>query len=297
MFSTTELQVLRGLRSGRTLSQIGEELALSHPSVSKTLRAAEQKAGLKLTEQHGRRLRLTPDGARLADAAQEVLLKLRELDTALASIKTGDSGVLRIVASNSVCSHVLPPVVNQLLAAVKEVDIRIQGVDGSGDIWEIFDTEEFDVAIARTLPPPHLTATHLFDDELCLCVAADSELARRTEIHWSELSQYTLIGPMADDALWRQFSMFGIRPRRRIQLSNAVLTRRFVEDSQSLALLYRSVALEEQAGQRRIAILRVPEAAPTTVSYWMATRTPAGASPLLQRFVDLVQAHARSFSD
>ena len=291
MFDTTELQVLVGLQSGKTLSEIGEELLLSHPSVSKTLRAAEHKAGLKLTEHHGRRVRLTLDGARVATAAHETLLKLREMETMLASIKTGEGGALRILASNGVCSYVLPPVISQLLGSVQEVDLRIHGVEGSTNIWEMFETGGFEVAIARSLPPPHIPATHLFDDELCLCVAADSDLARGkdSDIHWPDLSSYTLIGPIGNDDMWRQFSLLGIRPRRRIQVSNTVLAKRFVENGEALALMYRSVALEETA-QGRITILRLPEA-PTTVSYWLATRAPEGTSPLLEKFVRLLRAH------
>jgi DNA-binding transcriptional LysR family regulator len=191
---------------------------------------------------------------------------------------------------------VLPPVIAQLLGTVEDVDLRIHGVDGNTNLWEMFDGGGFEVAISRTLPPPHIPASHLFDDELCLCVSADSELARSTEseIRWPELSSYTLIGPAADDQMWRQFSLLGIRPRRRIQVSNAVLAKRFVEDGQALALLYRTVALEE-AAQGRIAILRLPEA-PTTVSYWLATRAPDGASPLLEKFLRLLHAHVRTFN-
>jgi DNA-binding transcriptional LysR family regulator len=295
MFDTTELQVLVGLQSGKTLAEIGEELLLSHPSVSKALRAAELKAGLKLTEHHGRRVRLTVDGVRVASAAHETLLKLRELDSMLNSIKTGEGGALRILASNGVSSYVLPPVIGQLLGMVQDVDLRIHGVDGNTNLWEMFDRGGFEVAISRTLPPPHIPATHLFDDELCLCVSAESEFANRTgaDIHWPDLSNYTLIGPASDDEMWRQFSLLGIRPRRRIQVSNAVLAKRFVEDGQALALLYRTVALEE-AAQGRIAILRLPET-PTTVSYWLATRAPDGASPLLEKFLRLLRAHVRTF--
>jgi DNA-binding transcriptional LysR family regulator len=291
MFDTTELQVLVGILHGKTLTQIGEELLLSHPSVSKILRAAERKASIPLIERQGRRLRLTLEGARLAAAAQEALAKLGELDSMLARVKIGDGGALRIVASNRVCSYVLPPVVRELLDTVEEVDLRIQGVDANADIWGMLDSGAFEVAVARGLPPPHIDATHLFDDELCLCVAADSELASRQDIRWSDLSSWTLIGPIANDEMWRQFSLLGIRPRRRIQVSNAVLAKRFVEDGRALALLYRTVALEE-AAQGRIAILRLPEA-PMTVSYWMATRPSVSPSPLVERFAKLLQTYAR----
>jgi DNA-binding transcriptional LysR family regulator len=294
MFDTTELRVLVGVLSGKTLAQIGEELLLSHPSVSKTLRAAELKAGVKLTERRGRRLQLTVDGARLAAAAQEALAKLGELDRLLARVKSGEGGALRVLASNRVCTYVLPPVVSRLLAAVEDVDLRLQGVDAEANIWDLFDGGSVDVVISRALPPAHIAATHLFDDELCLCVAADSDLAGQQDIHWPDLSDRTLVGPLAEDELWRQCSLLGIRPRRRIQVSNPGVAKRFVEDGQAIALLYRTIALEE-ATQGRIAMLRLPDA-PMTVSHWMATRTAPGASPLVDRFVELLRAHARSLS-
>jgi LysR family transcriptional regulator for metE and metH len=292
MFDTTELQVLVGVLSGKTLSQIGEQLMLSHPSVSKTLRAAELKAGVKLTERSGRRLRLTPDGARFATAAQDVLARLGTLDSMLARVRSGEGGSLRVLASNRVCSYVLPPVVSQLLREVDDIDLRIQGVDAETENWAMFDAGSFDVVISRMLPPPHITATHLFDDELCICVAADSDLAKQSNIYWPDLSDRTLVGPLAENELWRQFSLLGIRPRRRIQVSNPGIAMRIVEAGQAVALVYRSIALEE-ARQGRIALLPLPDA-PITVSYWMATRSAPGASLVADRFVELLRAHART---
>src|SRR5258705_2719492 len=48
MFTTTELRVLAGVLNGKTVSQKAEELLLSHPSVSKTLRTAQHPAGIPL---------------------------------------------------------------------------------------------------------------------------------------------------------------------------------------------------------------------------------------------------------
>jgi DNA-binding transcriptional LysR family regulator len=292
MFDITELRVFVGILAGKTLTQIGDQLTLSHPSVSKALRAAELKAGVKLTERHGRRLRLTADGTRFASAAQDVLARLGELDGMLARVRSGEGGSLRILASNRVCSYVLPPVVGHLLAEIDDIDLVIEGVDAEANNWHMFDSGNFDVVISRVLPPAHVTASHLFDDELCLCVAADSDLAHQDRIHWPDLSDRTLIGPPADNELWRQFSLLGIRPRRRVQVSNPGIATRLVEGGQAVALMYRSMALEE-ARRGRIAILPLPDA-PITVSYWMATRGVRGAGHVLNRFVELLRAHARS---
>jgi DNA-binding transcriptional LysR family regulator len=290
MFETTELQILVGVKRGNTLAEIGEELVLSHPSVSKTLRAAERKAGLRLVELRGRRLQLTADGERIAAAAQETLAKLREMDTLASGMRSGDTGALRIVGTTSICNYVLAPVVGQLLNGSQELDIQIHGAEAGRDIWAMFESGEYEVAIDRNLPPPHIAAAHLFDDQLCLCVASDSAIAKGP-VDWSSLASHTLIGPLGAEQLWGQFSLLGIRPRSRIQVSSVTLAKRLVEDGHAVALLYRSVALEEAAAGR-ITMLDLPDT-PLSVSYWMATRGSGAVSPLVERFATLLRDHAR----
>lgn len=292
MFTTTELHVLTGMMNGKTISQIGEELLLSHPSISKTLRAAQHKAGFPLVEQRGRRLRLTADGTRIAIAAQDVLAEMGQVDRLLAEVRGGASGGLRVVASNTICNYVLPPVIGDLLASSADVDVRIQSAPAGTDVWNMLDAGDFEVAVAR-MPPPHLTATHLFDDQLCLCVAPDSDLLEQPEIKWAEISGRTLIGPIGQDELWGQFSLLGIRARSWVRVSDVTLAKRLVEDGHAIALLYRTVALEEAAAGR-IVMLPLPDA-PITVSYWMATRGNL-ASPLTGRFTRLLREHARRLS-
>src|ERR1700756_3378710 len=132
MFTTTELRVLVGMLNGKTIAQIADELLLTHPSVSKTLRTAQRRAGFPLTEQRGRRLRLTADGTRIAVAAQQVLVELGQVDRLrapakrvlvergqvarlAAEVRAGTSGGLRVVATAAICDYVLPPVIGGLL--------------------------------------------------------------------------------------------------------------------------------------------------------------------------------------
>lgn len=288
MFTTTELRVLAGIMNGQTIAQIGEDLLLSHPSISKTLRSAEQRAGFPLVEHRGRRLRLTADGTRVAIAAQDVLVELGQLDRLLAEVRDGTSGGLRVLATSSVCNYVLPPVIGAMLASADDVDLRIQAATPSSDIWTLFDTGDFEVAIARTLPPPHITATHVFDDQLCLCVAPGSDLSDQ-DIDWAAVSGRTLIGPISDDAMWGQFSLLGIRARSWVRVSDVTLAKRLVEDGHGIALLYRSVALQE-ASAGRIRMLPLPDA-PIGISYWMATRG-GHATRLVGRFTQLLREHA-----
>jgi len=271
---------------GHTLTQIGEELLLSHPSVSKIIRGAELKAGVSLVEQRGRRLQLTADGTRVALSALEVLRKLHEMERLVAEVRDGESGVLRILATSTFCEYVLPAVVGDLLSEVCDIDLQIQAAPSGSDIWALFDRGDHEAAIARNPPPLHIQATHLYDDQLCLCVAAGSDLVGSEPADWSRMSGCTLIGPIGNDQMWAQFSLLGIRPGSRVHVPDVGLAKRLVEDGHAIALLYRSVALPEAAAGR-IVMLPLPDA-PMSVSYWMATRSGTASSQLTERFARLL---------
>jgi DNA-binding transcriptional LysR family regulator len=292
LFTTTELSVLVGLLNGKTITQIADELLLTHPSVSKTLRTAQGRAGFPLAEQRGRRLRLTADGTRIAVAAQHALAELGQVDRLAAEVRAGASGGLRVVATAAICNYVLPPVIGGLLHETADADLRIQAAPAGADVWTMFDTGDFEIAIARDLPPPHVAATHLFDDQLSLCVAPGSDLVGQ-EVSWAEVSSRTLIGPIGEDALWGQFSLLGIRGRGWVRVSTVPLAKRLVEDGHGIALLYRTVALEEAAAGR-IVMLPLPDT-PITVSYWMAVRSRLD-SPLAGRFTRLLADHVAALA-
>jgi DNA-binding transcriptional LysR family regulator len=71
-------------------------------------------------------------------------------------------------------------------------------------------------------------------------------------------------------------------------VSTVPLAKRLVEDGRGIALLYRTVALEEAAAGR-IVMLPLPDT-PISVSYWMAVRGGL-ASPLADLFTRLLTEH------
>jgi DNA-binding transcriptional LysR family regulator len=92
LFSTTELQILAALAAGLTLAQIGEDLALSHSSISKALGAIERKSGLRLLEHTGRRLRLTSSGMDLAHSARAAVDELLDVERTVDALRKGTIG-------------------------------------------------------------------------------------------------------------------------------------------------------------------------------------------------------------
>src|SRR5581483_6985148 len=115
ILSTTELQVLAGLGEGKTLTQIGDQMYLTHPSVSRALRSVEEKTGLQVVERDGRRLRLTAAGEELVASVQAAMARLRDIDETVENIRGGDAGVVRVLANTTPGSYLLPGVLAQFL--------------------------------------------------------------------------------------------------------------------------------------------------------------------------------------
>jgi LysR family transcriptional regulator for metE and metH len=292
MFSASELQVLTGLMNGKTLADIGQELLVSHPAVSKMVRAMELKAGLKLADRRGRKLQLTPAGSKLAAAAELLLAQMREMDTMVAGMRAGSGEALRLLTSGATCDHLLRTALGRLVSSVPHVEVRVWAGALAG-FWDRFVAGAYDIGIAATEPPPGLLAEHLFDDELCLCVAPASELAGRSGLTWADLSGQTLIlpppGPFGT-RLW-QVTHLGVHAGSRVESTSAELSKLLALDARGVALLFRSMVVEELARGCLVA-LELDERH-FTMPYWMATRASTGGGSLTQTLADLVRQSAQ----
>lgn len=67
----TALRAFAALAETGTMGQAGAALNVSHAAVSQQVRALEAHLGLSLLDRTGRRVQLTPEGARLAEALQD----------------------------------------------------------------------------------------------------------------------------------------------------------------------------------------------------------------------------------
>ncbi|MGH2364166.1 MAG: LysR family transcriptional regulator [Chloroflexota bacterium] len=291
MFSMSELQVLVGLMNGRTLAEIGQELLVSHPAVSKMVRAMELKAGFKLADRRGRKLQLTPAGSKLAGASELLLAQMREMDTMVAGMRAGSGETLRLLTSGATCDYLLRGALGKLVSSVPHVEVRVWA-GALADFWDRFVAGAYDIGIAATQPPPGLTAEHLFDDELCLCVAPTSELACRPNLTWADLSGQTLIvpppGPFGT-RLW-QVTHLGVHAGSRIESTSAELSKLLALDGNGVALLLRSMVVDELAVGRLIA-LEIDDR--HFMPYWMAMRASNDGGSLTPTLAGLLQQSAR----
>jgi LysR family transcriptional regulator, low CO2-responsive transcriptional regulator len=124
LFTATDLRILARLNDGLTQAEVGAELRLEQASISRILHAAERRSGLQLLQPDGRRVRLTSVGRELAEMGERALRHLRGLDRFAESLRAGRAGSVRIIASSTPGSYLLPGIVARFLQ--NNPDARIE---------------------------------------------------------------------------------------------------------------------------------------------------------------------------
>ena len=163
----SQLPSLNGLvafeAAARRLSftRAGDELNVTQAAVSRHVRALESDLGVALFHRAHRRVRLTPDGERLAQA---VTLGLQHIARTVGDLRrVRHAGQLTIAASVAFSSLWLMPRLARFHAAHPDVRLRLVAVDRFDDPAAVGVDLTVRYGDGRW---PGMVATHLFADEI-----------------------------------------------------------------------------------------------------------------------------------
>jgi DNA-binding transcriptional LysR family regulator len=292
VLSLIDLQILVGIGAGKTQAQIGEELSLEQPAISKLLGLSEARAELQLVEHRGRRLALTPAGSELVRAGNRALDALDELRRLVLALRAGSSGPLRLIASSTPGSYLLPEVVAAFVKTHPDADIQVEIMPVS-KMWDTFARGSFDFAIAplRGLPPG-LSFEPLYADPVVFFVAPDSPLAGRKRLEFADLGDHVVVAQFVASH-WKEITR-GLEPRGFVDQGNRAIispeaVKRIVGSGFGVGVvLESSIRRELLAGT----LVRLPISDPTlNEPFCLARRSTDHVSPIAEEFRRALRAH------
>ncbi|MFG1961375.1 LysR substrate-binding domain-containing protein [Nonomuraea sp. NPDC049028] len=247
MLDPRKLHLLRELAQRGTIAAVAEALRFTPSAVSQQLSALEREAGVPLLERTGRTVTLTPAGHLLVEHAQDVLEQLERASAALAAVRGGPSGPLRIGAFPTAARVLLPPALAELSRAHPGLRPMVSEIDPA-DVSAALRAGELDVALVHEydfVPPvtdASLETEPLFGEQMYLTDRATIADARNDA--WIVGKPGTLCHAMAIRAC--QAAGFEPRVRHRIDDFDTVLA--FVAAGQGVALVPRLAALAPPHG-------------------------------------------------
>ncbi|WCM18078.1 LysR family transcriptional regulator [Paraburkholderia bryophila] len=163
----------------RNISRAAVALHLSQPAVSGQLRQLQDEFGEPLYQRDGRGVRLTPAGEQLASYAARLRDTWRQAHAYRDALRGLEQGTLRIGASTTPASYLLPYLIAEFHRRFPEVTLHaadgntteIVGALGSVDIAMI------EGPVGADLPPD--TAVHAWrEDEIVAIMPSSHPLAR-----------------------------------------------------------------------------------------------------------------------
>lgn len=249
-----QLEYFLNVAAHRSMTVAAQQLGISQPTLTKTIRSLEAELGVTLFERMPRGVNLTPWGQSLLKHAQAINVQFGDAKREIESLSGGRYGTVVIGAGPAWLRRHLPRAV--ALATAKNPSIKVS-VDGGFDdaLLRRLRRGEIDMVVAE-LPPRELsrdlTLRTLTTDRLCVACREGHELTRRESPRLADLLAFPWAMPpdatRASQRLRALFTSLDLPPL------NAVV------QSESMAFLLQMVRFSDALTFTVTTTLKTPEA-------------------------------------
>lgn len=181
-----QLRVFRAVAELRGFTRAAESLGLTQAAVSAQMRELSRLLGTPLVEVLGRAVHLTDAGRLLLVHARRAEDLVRSIAQEFAALR-GGAGAIRIAASSTVGTYVLPELLAAYTARHPGVDAALH-IANSAVVAEGVAHNDFDLGFIGSPPgSPELTAETFLEDEIFFAAAPTHPLARRARLRAKDL--------------------------------------------------------------------------------------------------------------
>jgi LysR family hydrogen peroxide-inducible transcriptional activator len=177
-----QLRYFNAVARAGSFTRAAEDLGIAQPSLSQQIRALEKHLGAALFERLGRSVRLTTLGEALRTPALSILHQVTMAENALASLRDGVQGSVRIGVIPTILPYWFAPRVAQCRQALPDVELQLVE-DSTPRLVEQLQSGELDVTVAG-LPVRNrdIVCSELFREPMFLAVAKGHPLAGQAEV-------------------------------------------------------------------------------------------------------------------
>ncbi len=256
-----DLHQLRGFfeiaREG-SFTRAADKLFLTQPAISLQIKALEEELGEVLFERQRKGIRMTPAGEILYGRAQEVFERLEMAREEIAALQDELQGLLVIGTSDTNCTYILPPVLQEFRTEYPRVEIDIRNRMSPEVVHLVLDNE-VDFGLT-TLPVRQrsLVSETLFQRRDVLICQPDHAFGRRKYVRLQELVEYPLLalerGSTSRQLMEDAFRQTEVTPQVGMNLGSIEVIKCFVEVGMGIALVPEVAVTEEVEAGRLVAI-------------------------------------------
>jgi DNA-binding transcriptional LysR family regulator len=241
-------------------SRAAAALHLSQPAVSKSVRELERQLQVTLFDRSAGAHRLTDAGAALLARARELFAVERTAEEELRRLRGLEGGVLRIGASTTIATYLLPAYLARFRDAHPDVALRVATAN-TRDVARALVERRVEVALVEgPVDDPRLSVFSWRSDDLVLIAPPHHALAKKRRVAPADLATTPFIGRERGSGTRRvaeaALSEHGVSPPIALRLSSTEAIMRAVAAGLGVAIVSRA-AIADQVALGRIVVLRL----------------------------------------
>jgi len=291
-----QLQAFLAIAETGSFQQAARKCGVTQSTISRQIQALESDLGLPLFHRNAATT-LTLGGERFLPRVRKICQEWRNATEELADLLAGKQPELCIAAIHSICSHYLPPILQQFCRDYPEVQLRVTSL-GSDRALKVLKDGMVDLAIVMNnrflLASPEMVVQVLYDEPIEVLMSANHPLTQYHLIPWLELTRYPQVvfkdGYGMQRLVQDRFERLGATLRAVLEVNTLDAFRGVVRQGDMVALLPQS-ALVEARNDPTLAVRSLGnENASLTRRVVMVTTQDRLNIPPIRRFWDLVQA-------
>lgn len=177
-------------------SQTAEKLGKSQSAISTQIAILENELGVKLFDRSKRPLLITEAGRFFLDFAMDVLNKAESFERYISEISRGIAGEVKIGASTSVGTYILPGILSRLLRGSPKLEVSLS-TQGRSLVFDSVRRGDVDFGLVLSdRSPADLSSQNLKTERLCLIASPKHPLSRKSGLKIQDLSSIPfVVGP------------------------------------------------------------------------------------------------------
>jgi DNA-binding transcriptional LysR family regulator len=244
---------LRQLRHATVLAQMGsfvraaEELSITQPALSRSIRSLEEEVGVRLFERGRQGARPTREGKLLIERAEQVRLTLGGLRHDIDLLKKGHLGEVGFGLGPMVAAVFLADLLTELINSYPRLEVRsyVENVDHLRDSLLAEHIDFFVHSAGQFAADPRIDSAPLGELPLSLFVRAGHPLIRKRNLTRADLSGFPLTTGNTSKLLQSTPGNLPARLRADFSCDDFLTLKRVVQRSDAIFLTSRAVVAEE----------------------------------------------------
>jgi DNA-binding transcriptional LysR family regulator len=246
-----------------SFSRAAEVLHISQPAISKGVRDFELQVGCRLLDRTPRGVRPTREGQALIGHAEALFAAERAAEDELQSLRSLDSGSLRIGASTTIATYMIADYLGRFHRTYPGIDLHVVSAN-TRDVAERMAAHEIEIALVEGPVESDELVSHPWrTDVMSLIVGPQHRFTRsKTAVQTAALNDEILIvrepGSGTREIVAQALAAQGIEPARTLEIGGTEAIKQAVAAGLGVSIV-STAAIADQLSLGRLKVVRMQD--------------------------------------